>query len=292
MPCPYDQAYFVIIVKQRSVPNLAINGTAANSTTAVSTNTSTSEASRFSFIIPYDQTQACDIYGALCQTGSITVGVNLTSKTSTTVLPCSSYLTAQSSFLQPAGASDGLFGVDNVWPIDWQASFGRSPECRSYAQAFDRRQYTISNCGSGYTSIYPIASNGLYPVQIPPGVNRYESPDKWYSCCGNCSLEIPEVRLYYFPDDTTTECHHNQTSNSTSLSSTGNLGKRVQSFVVDGSIAVVSGHTLYARPSVSPPLVSLTFSVVLLHLSTFKWSEQQQSWTNVPAQLGLFSLIQ
>lgn len=233
------------------MPAFAANGTipvssntsfAVNSTIAVSTNTSTSEASQFSFIIPYKQTQACNIYGPLCQTGSITVGVNLTSKTSATVLPCSSYLTAQSSFLVSEGdpQSDdtepydelGVAFEDTGWPVEWWTDFGRSPECRSYAQG----HYTASNCGSGNHS-----------VQIPPTVTRYWSPGQELTCCGNCSLEIPEVKLYYFPDGTTTECHQNQTSNSTSLLWNGNLGKRVQSLVGDGSIAVVSGHTLYAR---------------------------------------------
>ena len=202
----------------------------------------------FSFNIPYDQTQECDIYGVLCQTGSITVGLNVTSTTSTTVLPCSSYLTAQSSFLG---------SVSEVNPsvpdgIEWRTNFGRSPECHSYAQAFSRGQYTASNCGSGSSSVYPIAS-GSYPVQVPPGVNGWLDFEagETYTCCGNCSLDIEEVRLYYFPDGTTTECHHNQTSNSTSDLSTGNLGKRMQSLVGDGSIAIVSGHTLYARPRVS-----------------------------------------
>ena len=251
------------------MPGFANNGTisvstntslTANSTIAVSTNTSTSEASQFSFIIPYNQTQACDIYGPLCQTGSITVGVDLTSQTSTTVLPCSSYLTAQSSFLVSSpddvtpDDDDYDYIFDN-WPTEWQTNFGRSPECHSYAQG----QYTISNCGSGYTSVIPAADqlvydpNG-YPVQVPPGVVRYWTGFEIYSCCGDCSLEVEETRLYYFPDGTTTECHHNQTSNSTSVLSTGNVGKRAQSLVRDGSIAVVSGHTLYARPYVPPCL--------------------------------------
>lgn len=231
------------------MPSFAVNSTAANSTTALPSNTSTSEASRFSFIIPYDQTQACDIYGALCQTGSITVGVNLTSKTSSTVLPCSSYLTAQSSFL------GSLTIDDESWPLEWATSFGRSPQCRSYAKAFDRGQYTASNCGSGNTSVIPVASRGLfdgYPVQLPPGVVRYWTAFQFFSCCGNCSLVIPEIRLYYFPDSTTVECHHNQTSKSTSVLATGNLRERAQSLVPDGSVAFVNGHTLYARSYVSP----------------------------------------
>ena len=62
---------------------------------------------------------------------------------------------------------------------------------------------------------------------------------------------MPAVKLYYFPDVATGGCHHNQTSNSTSILATGNLGKRRQSLVGDGSIAVVGGHTLYAMPCVS-----------------------------------------
>ena len=202
------------------------------------------ELSQFPFIIPYDQTQSCDIYGALCQTGSITVGVNLTSTTSTTVLPCSSYLTAQSSFLGLETDVNGSAGME------WRTNFGRSPECKSYARAFSRGQYIASNCDSGSLSVYPIASQ-VYPVQVPPGVNGYFEAGESFSCCGNCSLEIQEIKLYYFLDGTTTNCHQNQTSNSISLLSNGDLKKRLQSVVGDGSIAVVSGHTLYARPYMS-----------------------------------------
>ena len=60
-------------------------------------------APNFPYIIPFGQTQECDIFGLACQTGSITVGMDLTTATITTVLPCSSYLTAQSSYLVSAG---------------------------------------------------------------------------------------------------------------------------------------------------------------------------------------------
>ena len=235
-PTPNSQAYFCHAVKQRAFSNDTLTN-----------NTLTSAASQFSFIIPYDQTQACDIYGPLCQTGSITVGVDLTSKTTSTVLPCSSYLSAQSSFLGPLNIDD------ESWPAEWATNFGHSPECHSYARAFDKGQYTASNCGSHNPSVIPVASQGLgdsYPVGIPPGVIRYWTAFEFYSCCGNCTLQVPEIRLLYFPDSTTTECHLNQTSNSSSILSTGKLGKRVQSLIADGSIAVVSGHTLYVRPYV------------------------------------------
>ena len=213
-----------------------------------SNNTLTSAASQFSFIIPYDKTQACDIYGPLCQTGSITVGVDLTSKTTSTVLPCSSYLSAQSSFLGPLDIDD------ESWPGEWVTSFGHSPECRSYARAFDKGEYTASECDNGNPSIFSVAtqmgSPDAYPVEVPPGVIRYLTAFEFYSCCGNCTFQAPEIRLLYFPDSTTTECHLNQTSNSSSVLSTGKVGKRDQSLIPDGSTAVFSGHTLYVRPYV------------------------------------------
>ena len=53
------------------------------------------------------------------------------------------------------------------------------------------------------------------------------------------------MRLYYFPDGNATDCQYNGTSNSTSAFTAGNLGKRMQSLIPDGSTAVVGEHTLY-----------------------------------------------
>ena len=70
----------------------------------------------FPYNIPYNQTQECDIYGLACQTESITVGVNLTTTTTSTVLPCSLYLTAQSKYL--ASAVSGQNGdLDMTWGV-------------------------------------------------------------------------------------------------------------------------------------------------------------------------------
>ena len=92
-----------------------------------------SEASKFSYIIPYGRSQKCDMYGPLCQTGTITVGVNLTTMTATTVLPCSSYLTLQSYYLEAPVAGDlDVQPYDYVRMADnWGVSFGRSPQCKS-----------------------------------------------------------------------------------------------------------------------------------------------------------------
>lgn len=58
-------------------------------------------------------------------------------------------------------------------------------------------------------------------------------------------MKVSEVRLYYFPDNTTSRCGKNQTS-IFGLSGSGNIvNKRVQSLVNTGSTAILSGHTLY-----------------------------------------------
>ena len=216
-------------------------------------NLSSSSVSGFPYIIPYGQTQDCDIYGPICQTGSITVRVNLTTATATTVLPCSSYLSAQSTYLSYQNDESGL--SDPLWVfhngefdppvlLDWDINFGQSPECRSYAEAMSQGQYTFSGCGSSSLVVEAGQDSGDPPPQIPPGVARFAGHDSWYTCCGNCSLDIPEVRLYYFPDKISIDCHNNKTSNSTSSLLAQNLRKRVHSLVADGSTAVVSGHTL------------------------------------------------
>ena len=232
-------------------------------------NTSSSNFSDFPYIIPYGQTQDCNIYGPACQTGSITVGVNLTSTTTNTVLPCSSYLSEQFRHLEyeqyeeedpesyfhfndtpeltQDSANYGWSGdVEFMKPglRDWNINFGQSPECRSYAEAMGSGKYTFSECGGNNTVI-----SWAYPSGIPPGVVRLFNGVFTETCCGNCSLNIPAVRLYYFPNRSTIDCHNNQTSeyqrpNLTSVVSAGHLEKRVHSLIANGSTAVVSGHTL------------------------------------------------
>lgn len=137
-------------------------------------------------------------------------------------------------------------------PVDWALNFGHSPECRSYAADFQNGHFTLSGCG-GQETVIPAADWGTtpdgipYPPQIPPGAAQSYSHVYIGTCCGNCSINATEVRLYYFPDSTTGDCQNNQTSNSSSIVSGGNLGKRVHSLIPDGSIAVVSGHTLLVK---------------------------------------------
>lgn len=174
----------------------------------------------------------------------------MTTATATTVLPCSSYLSAQSTYI--ASENDPEYPNGYFFPFDpsdgsdlsnWAINFGQSPECRSYADAMKEEKYTFSGCGSSNT----IQTAGEYDnsSQVPPGLERYADPGSvGYKCCGNCSLNVPEVRLYYFPDKMTIDCHNNQTSNLTSSLSAENLRKRVHSLIVNESTTVVSGHTL------------------------------------------------
>ena len=201
----------------------------------------------------------------------------MTTATTTSVLPCSSYLSAQSQYLQPSNSMDHLnyyYDLSDEAADSWGINFGHSPECRSYAEAYRRGQYTFPECGISSTA-FQADQTSLYPSQIPPGLMQRFSDSSVGFCCGNCSLDLPEVRLYYFPDSSAIDCGYNQSLNSTSISSARNLPKRVQSLVGDGSIVVVSGHTLYVKSSHSLSVfVRLNFALVRLLRSTFKYLGQ------------------
>ena len=169
--------------------------------------------------------------------------MDLTTANTTTTLACSDYLTAQSSFIM----KDIHYPEDwhPFYPLEWQRGFGHSLECTSYAQVWQKGgQYTFSNCGSRNTVIQAAARSNLggLPSQVPPGVLR-DWQDQYYVCCGNCSLHVSEVRLYYFPESSTPTCA-NQTQNSTATVSTGPISKQVHPLAPSGSIAILSGHTL------------------------------------------------
>ena len=216
-----------------------------------------SQASKFSYAIPYGQTQECDICGPLCQTGSITVTVSLTNVTTATVLPCSSYLTLQSYYLKAPILGDLYDGARYAWGFadHWYTSFGRSPQCTSLAQAYSSGQITLSNCGNRNTVIktelLSVMDHGEDPgdissLQQPPGLLRQYDMNYWGTCCGDCILDIPEGRLYYFPDSTGTDCSSDETYSSTLLS-VGNLERPVESIIANANIAVVSGNTLFVN---------------------------------------------
>lgn len=218
--------------------------TSASSQTPSSASKTT--RSSFSYIIPYNETQKCNIYGPICQTGSITVGVDLTSTTTTTTLPCSSYLTAQSSYLQAFNPLPGA--IKAFWPQEWKAGFGHSPQCTSYAEVWKKGgQYTFTDCGSNNAVVQ--ASEGIQlPSQIPPGVLR-SIPFQVYECCGNCTLDVGRVKIFYWGDESnnsTGRSQINDISNKVDPSSTVSLSADLNEKRAEGvlDIAIINGYTL------------------------------------------------
>ena len=169
----------------------------------------------------------------MCQTGSITVGLNLTSTTTTAVVPCSSYLSAQAVSLV------GPYYLDEYRPrlyVDddnWSSSFGRSPQCTSFVD--------IAKPGSTFTA-YDKCDNStgsLYPPYwyAPPGVIGHHMANG-YTCCGPCQFDIPEIRIVYFPENGEVKTCSNGTATNSS-SSTGPITPRAEptalaTFVSDG----------------------------------------------------------
>lgn len=202
--------------------------------------------SPFPFFIPYSQTQSCDIYGPICQTGSITIAVSLgVDRSISTTLPCSSYLTAQSVYLSAFNNPEQPGANFPYWPTAWQTNFGRSPQCKSYAQAFDSEsQLTLSGCGVNNQTVQAF-QGGELPPQIPPGVLRHHEILR-YECCGNCSLNVPQVRLYYFPDSNAASYCSNKTGVSVPANhTTKGFNKRADSFPGSEVTAMLGGQTLY-----------------------------------------------
>ena len=178
------------------------------------------------FISPGSQSQECDIYGPLCQTGSMTASMSVASEISTTVVPCSYYASAQSFWANPLGTN----GVD-VEHEYWTA-FGRSPDCWSYADYLDSasRQDTpplFSKCDNSSGTLKP------WQQYIPPAAS---TDSGWQPCCGNCMLNVEAGRVLFFPDQNL-KCRENlgnRTSiNSLPLASTNHF-----------STTVLSGYTL------------------------------------------------
>ena len=176
-------------------------------------------------------------------------------------MPCSSYLTSQSSYISNFNYyPQAQFPV---WPEEWQRGFGRSPECTSYADVLrNQGKYTFSHCGSNDAVVQ--ASEILYtPDQVPPGVNRRMS-EFYYQCCGNCTLDVSEVRLYYFRDETVSsgDCQGNRTYSG--FSTVIPKEKRALTTLASDSIAILSGYTLYGKYPIHRPLISM----LTLHCST------------------------
>ena len=136
-------------------------------------------------------------------------------RTSSVTVPCSSYLASQSSYLwglDQAAIYSGP-GPRSTVVDAWNSHFGRSPECRSYAKMIHDQysqmsqghkdastsMWTFSECqGESSTAAYSWG-NQTFPAQVSYGLVPIPGPDERF-CCGGCSLDGSEVRLYYFKE--------------------------------------------------------------------------------------------
>ena len=219
----------------------------------------------FPYILPTGTNQACNIYGATCQPGSITVSsVASDCHASMVTVPCSSYLASQSTFLATAywGQTDQV--VAKPWLTSWRAGFGRSPECHSFQDILQKAgnggRWTFSEC-MGDESVGSATMSGAVPPQVPPFVENQAYFQEW-ECCGSCYLDTPDVRLYYFEENDGPRCRSNLSAtagpsaalNSNTSQELQSVARRVVSVPPSGSLAVVDGQTLWVS------ILSLSYS--------------------------------
>ena len=183
----------------------------------------------------------CDIWGPICQTGTIVIAASLSDTTTTTTMPCSAYLEAQSSSaISALWCSAEYYQAGAVATMvlpDYYRSFGRSPQCTSYIAEvvganFDLYVNNTSgvdspNCGNYTDSRLPL---------LPVGIQLLDD-----LCCGPCLLAVQQIQVFYFPDDDSSNCSKN-----TSSLSPATLTQQLHTLLRNGSrTAVVNGYTLY-----------------------------------------------
>ena len=171
----------------------------------------------------------------------------MTKSIAPTTVACSYYLSAQ--------AESAAFNTDLENSASYQLSFGRSPECTSYAKARDDPsgawgKFTYSNCGNNTLlpppSYTPIGLSGLGIQAIPPGIFGDKGKVEEF-CCGSCRFQLDRIRLIYFP---TTHNNCTQGQNTTTelynvLSGSSGFIKIAHSLEANASGVVVSrGYTL------------------------------------------------
>lgn len=268
-----------------SAKAIALSGNLASFNNTAQRNNTSSEVANSTpnFIRPSaNPTANCNLWGPLCQTGSIVVSVNLTTTVTTTTVPCSNYLSAQAESAKPGYLTNrGKFY--NYMPpnSDYQASFGRSPECKSYVDHFvgnfdvssEKLVQDVLKLRTEDNSISILSNHdNHHPITIPSGTltlpncghnqlqhSEYYTPpgvsnsvqgsagkDDYY-CCGDCSLFVSEIRLLYPPGATTSSCSlasHGVTSSSSVLhTSFSKIDNRAASLLTNGPVSVDDGYT-------------------------------------------------
>ena len=223
-------------------------------------------------LLPSDQAGNCDVFGPLCQTGTATISLNIREATTTSVVPCSSYLAAQSSWIS-LHLTDGERDLGGASKSSWISSFGRSPECTAFARAvysdhvlLESARPSLTGCPSNDSGVLGPFQNYLPPALESSGYGRY------WLCCGGCTLNVPALRLLYFPDPSLS-CDQLNSTNST-ITTRASLDSNPP------VTAVLSGYTLYIA-AFSIMYANTNTCTVLHPRCTCKFSVQRTSQTTV-----------
>lgn len=230
VPCP---VYISLWSSDQASKN---NASRASATTTIPSHaTFTSAYPPFIFDLKSSMIGGCDIFGAICQTGTIEATLNLTSTVSTTTVACSDYLKAQRAAVVPQT------GTQTIAPYKWLTRFGRSPQCSTFADWNSRadarryltKVYSVEPDDSKFNSAYYSSirledfSVAGYTLsggsQIPPkptllagcpanasefdyglypgGIHYHIGVGRTWDCCGWCNLHVPQLQIFYFPDE-------------------------------------------------------------------------------------------
>ena len=275
VPCPFYISIW------NSIESSKMNMTTTPSSDSYSTTTSPNYPN---FVYGnYDTTTigSCDLFGALCQTGTIKALVNRNSTTSTTSVACSDYLSAQKYAYQSSHQNEGI-----GYPGAFAASFGRSPQCSSFSklslqslalngatQSYDTT--IVSTWGASYyasiqSQDYSLAGYTLsgtswiapkatplpgcpsnasaFDTSLYPGaIHHYAGAGHEWDCCGFCVLRVPQLQVFYWPDQSINGSSGLNTTNATRTNpdpKAPHARKRAPSLVERGfATAVVDGYT-------------------------------------------------
>ncbi|MCJ1395398.1 hypothetical protein MMC18_008282, partial [Xylographa bjoerkii] len=98
----------------------------------------------------------------------------------------------------------------------WMSSFDRSPECATLALDYQLYSPDFN------PNVPPPPSFSQCPNNLPgsgldylPGGIFNMWGGQTYFCCGYCTLNVPKVRVIYFPDESAPSCNHLGSGNST-----------------------------------------------------------------------------
>lgn len=232
------------------------------------------------FVYDYKTTNigSCDLFGALCQTGTIEASVTYNGTTSTTTVACSDYLSAQKSKYQSMHPFEVISNAD-----EFALSFGRSPQCSTFVRLSQQsaaldgatRTYPPNSYydAAYYSSVqledYSLAGYSLSgtvqiapkptllagcpanasvfdPSLYPAAVHHSAGAGHTWDCCGWCLLRVPELQVFYWPDQVSNSSSGLNTTNSTNpnaSSKSQGAVKRVPSGSSGANTAVVDGYT-------------------------------------------------